>query len=61
MTQLSMALLRCQSTSKFAKAYSQGIHKSKYWGPVYDDTISLIAKIPRLAALIYRNTYKVIY
>lgn len=59
MTQLSLAILRLQPTSKFAKAYAQGIHKAKYWEPVYDDFISLIAKLPRLAALIYRNTFKV--
>ena len=59
MTQLSTSILRLQTTSKFQKAYSQGLHKSKYWIPVYEDAISLIAKIPRLAALIYRNTYKV--
>eukprot|EP00331_Platyophrya_macrostoma_P009902 CAMPEP_0176424572 /NCGR_PEP_ID=MMETSP0127-20121128/10906_1 /TAXON_ID=938130 /ORGANISM="Platyophrya macrostoma, Strain WH" /LENGTH=454 /DNA_ID=CAMNT_0017805633 /DNA_START=33 /DNA_END=1397 /DNA_ORIENTATION=+ len=58
MTQLSISLLRLQTTSKFQKAYSEGIHKSKYWSPTYDDVISLIAKIPRLAALIYRNKYK---
>jgi len=58
MTQLSAALLHLQSGSKFAKAYRQGIHKSKYWDPVYEDCMDLIAKMPRIAALIYRHLYK---
>ena len=31
MTQLSLALLACQTDSKFASAYEKGVHKSKYW------------------------------
>jgi len=58
MTQLSAAMLHLQSHSKFAKAYRQGIHKSKYWDPCYEDCMDLIAKIPRCAALIYRHLYK---
>ena len=35
-----------------------GVHKSKYWDPVYEDSLDLIAKLPGIAAAIYRNTYK---
>jgi citrate synthase len=31
MSQLSAAVNALQSESKFAKAYSDGVHKSKYW------------------------------
>jgi citrate (Si)-synthase len=31
MTQLSLALLACQTDSKFAAAYAKGVNKSKYW------------------------------
>ena len=31
MTQLSMALMACQTESKFAHAYEAGVAKSKYW------------------------------
>jgi citrate synthase len=31
MSQLSAAANALQSESKFAKAYSDGVHKSKYW------------------------------
>jgi len=39
------------------KAYSSGVHKTKYWESCFEDSLDLIAKIPKLAALIYRNTY----
>ncbi len=41
----------------FAKAYSEGLHKSKYWQPVLEDSLNLIAKLPAVAAHIYRTTY----
>ncbi len=44
--------------SKFQKAYTAGVHKSKYWESIYEDSMDLIAKLPAIAALIYRNTYK---
>ena len=58
MSQLSAAVNALQSESKFAKAYSEGVHKSKYWEYVYEDSMDLIAKLPTLAALIYRNLYR---
>lgn len=57
MTQLSMGVLACQPSSKFAKAYNEGIHKSKYWEPTYEDAIDLCAKVSRIAALIFNNKY----
>ena len=32
--------------------------KLNYWDPVYEDSLNLIAQLPGVAALIYRNTYK---
>eukprot|EP01135_Chromosphaera_perkinsii_P008034 Nk52_evm1s1079 gene=Nk52_evmTU1s1079 len=58
MSQFSSAIAALQSESKFAKAYSTGVHKTKYWEYVYDDSVELIAKLPTLAAMIYRNLYK---
>lgn len=57
MTQLSMGVLACQPRSKFATAYSNGIHKSKYWEPTLEDALDLCAKVSRIAALIYHNCY----
>ena len=57
MTQLSMGVLACQPQSKFAKAYDEGIHKSKYWESTYEDALDLCAKVSRVAALIFNNKY----
>lgn len=58
MSQFSIAVNALQHDSKFAKAYTKGIHKSKYWDPTYEDTMDLIAKLPNVAGRIYRNVYK---
>lgn len=39
-------------------AYSKGINKLNHWEPVLEDSIDLIAKLPGIASLIFRNTYK---
>merc|ERR1712088_7662 len=46
------------SESAFAKAYADGVHKSKYWEYVFEDSMNLIAKLPAVAAKIYNNLYR---
>ncbi|CAF4751722.1 probable citrate synthase 2, mitochondrial [Pieris napi] len=58
MSQFSAAVTALNSESKFAQAYSEGVHKSKYWEYVYEDAMNLIAKLPVIAATIYRNVYR---
>jgi citrate synthase len=58
MSQFSIAVNALQHDSQFAKAYTEGIHKSQYWDPTFEDTMDLIAKLPNVAARIYRNLYK---
>lgn len=58
MTQFSAAILALQTESKFAKAYQKGISKKDYWDYTYEDTMTLIARLPRIAAYIYRRKYK---
>ena len=58
MTQLSAALLACQTESKFAAAYASGIKKSEYWEQTLEDVLDVIAKLPEIAALIYRCSFK---
>lgn len=58
MTQFTAAVLALQTESKFAKAYNEGISKKQYWDYVYEDTMTLIARLPRVAAYIYRRKYK---
>lgn len=58
LTQLSMGLLSLQTHSHFAKAYSAGIKKSEYWKPIFEDSLDLIARLPIIAAYIYKTKYR---
>ena len=96
-----MGLMACQTKSKFAQAYRDGVHKTKYWESraafcipqsrssqrrgyslrrwnlivsvihygspralvtephryYYEDMLDTIAKLPKLAAIVFRHTY----
>ncbi len=58
MTQFVIAILAMQTESVFAAAYKKGINKKVYWDYVYEDSMNLIARLPRVAAYIYRRKYK---
>jgi citrate synthase len=58
MTMFSAAIMSLQRESQFAKAYREGISKMDYWDPMYEDAVNLIAKLPEIAAYIYRMKYK---
>lgn len=58
MSQFSAAITALNSESKFAKAYSEGVNKKLYWEYTYEDSMDLIAKLPTVAAIIYRNLYR---
>ncbi|ORY81002.1 2-methylcitrate synthase [Protomyces lactucae-debilis] len=60
MTQMSIAVASLNQDSAFEKAYSQGsLKKSDYWEPAFDDVIYTIAKLPTIAATIYKNVHGV--
>lgn len=58
MTQFVIAVLAMQTESLFAAAYAKGVSKKEYWNYVYEDSMNLIARLPRVAAYIYRRKYK---
>jgi citrate synthase len=58
MTMFSTAVLAMQRESKFAKFYAEGFNKMKAWDPMFEDATDLIAKLPGVAAYIYRMKYK---
>ncbi|EXJ93859.1 citrate synthase, mitochondrial [Capronia coronata CBS 617.96] len=58
MAQFSIAVAALEHTSEFAKAYEKGISKKDYWTYTFEDSMNLIAKLPTIAAKIYRNAYK---
>ena len=57
MTQFSIAILSLKNESQFTVAYKKGISKQRYWEPTFEDALNLIAKLPRIAAYIYRRNY----
>ncbi len=58
MTQFIIAINAMQTESLFAAAYHKGVNKKDYWDYVYEDSMNLIARLPRIAAYIYRRKYK---
>ena len=58
MTQFVVAIMSLQTESQFAKRYAKGMSKKDYWDAVFDDSMDLIARLPRIAAYIYRRKYK---
>lgn len=58
MTQFVIAIMALQTESQFAKKYAAGLNKKDYWSAVFDDSMDLIARLPRVAAYIYRRKYK---
>lgn len=58
MTMFTVGVMALQTESVFAKAYAEGMSKKDYWSYMYEDTLNLIARLPRVAAYIYRRKYK---
>lgn len=58
MSMFSAAVLSMQRESLFVKRYNEGMSKMEYWDPMYEDALNLLAKLPEIAAYIYRMKYK---
>src|SRR5450432_3745083 len=58
MTQFVIAIMALQTESVFAKKYAEGMNKKDYWECTFDDCMNLIARLPRVAAYIYRRKYR---
>jgi len=57
MTQFSIAILSLRNESEFSKAYKIGVVKKDYWNSTFEDALNLIARLPMIAAYIYRRNY----
>ncbi|KAI0807468.1 citrate synthase [Fomes fomentarius] len=57
MTQLGIGVAALNHESKFQAAYERGIKKNEYWTYALEDSLELLARLPALAARIYRNIY----
>ncbi len=58
MTMLSAAILAMQRESVFVQKYNAGISKMDYWDPTYEEALDLLAKLPQIAAYIFRMKYR---
>lgn len=58
MAMFSSAIVAMQRESVFVKEYNAGLNKMEYWMPTYEDGMNLLAKLPTIAAFIYRLKYK---
>lgn len=57
MTQFTIGIMAMQPESVFAQRYAEGMNKKDYWEATYEDTMNVIARLPRVAAYIYRRTF----
>ncbi|MCK5379581.1 MAG: citrate (Si)-synthase, partial [Acidobacteria bacterium] len=58
MAMFSTAITSMQRESIFVKRYNEGMSKMVYWEPMLEDVMNLMAKLPTIAAYIYRMKYK---
>jgi citrate synthase len=58
MTMFSAAILSMNKDSLFVKKYHEGVKKAVYWEYYYEDAMNLLAKLPEIAAFIYRLKYR---
>ena len=57
MAQLSVAVNAMQTESVFAARYAEGLAKDEFWDATYEDTMNLLARLPRVAAYIFRRSF----
>jgi citrate synthase len=57
MAMFSLGILAMERDSVFRKKYDEGLKKTDFWDPTLEDCLNLIAKLPTLAAGIYRMRF----
>ena len=57
MAMLNTAILVMQKESVFHKEYDSGLRKEDYWKPTLEDALDIVAKLPGVAAGIYRMRF----
>jgi citrate synthase len=57
MTMFDTAILVLERESVFRRRYAEGMGKDQYWEAALEDSLQLIAKLPAIAAGIYRLHY----
>ncbi|RJP33403.1 MAG: citrate (Si)-synthase [Candidatus Omnitrophota bacterium] len=54
MAMFNTAILVMQKESQYAARYAEGMTKQEYWEPSLEDLLNIIAKLPAIAAGVYR-------
>ncbi|MEZ4689249.1 MAG: citrate (Si)-synthase [Ignavibacteria bacterium] len=57
MVMFSTAILCMEKESEFRKSYDEGISKEDMWEPMLEDCLNIIARVPQIAAFIYRKKF----
>jgi citrate synthase len=57
MAMFDTAILVMEHESVFRRRYDEGMKKEEYWDPAFEDALNLIAKLPEIAAWIYRKRF----
>lgn len=57
MCMLNTAILSMEKESVFRKKYDNGLNKDEYWIPTLEDTLNIVARVPIIAAGIYRMRF----
>jgi citrate synthase len=57
MAMLNTGILVMQRESEFVKEYNKGMAKTEYWKPTLEDALNLLAKLPGIAAGVYRMRF----
>ncbi len=58
MAMFDTGILVMERESVFRKQYTEGMKKTDYWMPTLEDSLNLIARLPGLAAGVYRLRFK---
>jgi len=58
MAMFDTAILVMERESVFRKRYTEGMKKDEYWAPTLEDSLDLLAKLPGIAAGVYRLRFK---
>ncbi|MDP8206104.1 MAG: citrate (Si)-synthase [Candidatus Electryonea clarkiae] len=57
MCMFDTAILVMEKESAFREWYDKGMTKADYWKPTYEDALQILAKLPSIAAGVYRIRY----
>ena len=58
MCMLDTGVLVMERESKYRQRYTEGMTKMEYWEPTLEDSLDLLAKLPALAAGVYRLRFE---